>query len=75
MIAPPENCAASQRPATDGRFTFRNVAPGDYRIAPVFDPEPGSWFDPAFLQQLDATALRVQIGEGEKKVQNLRIAR
>jgi hypothetical protein len=63
----------SARPATDGRFTFRNPPPGDYRLAPVFDPEPGSWFDPVFLQQLDTTALRVTIGDGEKKVQNLRV--
>ncbi|HET7218950.1 MAG TPA: carboxypeptidase regulatory-like domain-containing protein, partial [Vicinamibacterales bacterium] len=52
------------RPATDGRFTFRNLPPGEYRLAPVLDPEPGSWFDPAFLQQLDANALRVSIAEG-----------
>ena len=64
----------SQRPGTDGQFTFRNMPPGDYRIAPVLDPEPGTWFDPAFLQQLDANALRVLIGAGEKKVQNLRIS-
>lgn len=64
----------SQRPATDGRFTFRNLPSGEYRIAPVLDPEPGTWFDPAFLQQLDSTALRVPLGEGEKKVQNLRIS-
>jgi protocatechuate 3,4-dioxygenase beta subunit len=64
----------SQRPSTDGQFTFRNMPPGDYRIAPVLDPEPGTWFDPAFLQQLDANALRVLIGAGEKKVQNLRIS-
>jgi protocatechuate 3,4-dioxygenase beta subunit len=64
----------SQRPGTDGQFTFRNMPPGDYRIAPVLDPEPGTWFDPAFLQQLDANALRVLIGTGEKKVQNLRIS-
>jgi protocatechuate 3,4-dioxygenase beta subunit len=63
----------SQRPGTDGRFTFRNMPAGDYRIAPVLDPEPGTWFDPAFLQQLDTNALRVPIGPGEKKVQNLRI--
>lgn len=63
----------SQRPGTDGRFTFRNMPPGDYRIAPVVDPEPGTWFDPAFLQQLDSGALRVPITAGEKKVQNLRI--
>lgn len=64
----------SQRPGTDGQFTFRNMPPGDYRIAPVLDPEPGTWFDPAFLQQLDSNALRVLIGVGEKKVQNLRIS-
>jgi hypothetical protein len=32
----------STRPATDGRFTFRNLPAGEYRLAPVFDPEPGS---------------------------------
>jgi len=64
----------SQRPGTDGSFTFRSLPPGEYRIAPVLDPEPGTWFDPAFLQQLDGTALRVPLGPGEKKVQNLRIS-
>lgn len=64
----------STRPATDGRFTFRNLPPGEYRIAPVLDPEPGSWYDPAFLQQLDGNATRVTIGEGEKKEQTLRVA-
>jgi protocatechuate 3,4-dioxygenase beta subunit len=63
----------STRPATDGRFTFRNLPAGDYRLAPVFDPEPGSWFDPSFLQQLDNAAVRVTIGEGEKKEQTLRV--
>lgn len=64
----------STRPATDGRFSFANVPPGDYKLAPIDDVEPGAWFDPAFLQQLDATALRVVVGEGEQKVQNVRIA-
>lgn len=61
------------RPATDGRFAFRNIPPGEYRLVPVLDPEPGSWFDPAFLQQLDGSSLRVSIAEGEKKDQNLRV--
>jgi protocatechuate 3,4-dioxygenase beta subunit len=63
----------STRPATDGRFTFRNLPAGEYRLAPVLDPEPGSWFDPTFLQQLDSGATRVSLGEGEKKEQNLRV--
>ena len=62
------------RPATDGRFVFTGLPPGEYRLAPVFDVEPGSWFDAAFLQQLDGGAVRVQVGDGEKKVQSLRIS-
>jgi hypothetical protein len=64
---------SSQRPGTDGRFTFRNLPPGEYRLAPVLDPDPGAWYDPAFLEQLENTALRVPLGAGEQKGQNLRI--
>lgn len=64
----------TQRPDTSGRFTFRALPPGEYRIAPLLDPEPGTWYDPAFLQQLDSAALRVPLGPGEAKVQNLRIS-
>ncbi len=61
------------RPATDGQFIFGAIPPGDYQLAAVLDMEPGSWYDPDFLQQLDTTALRVSVGEGEKKIQNLRV--
>ena len=62
------------RPATDGQYRFGNLPAGDYRIAPVVDVEPGAWFDPSYLQQLEAAALHVSIAEGEKKIQNVRIA-
>ena len=62
------------RPATDGQFVFASVPPGDYKLVPVGDVEPGAWFDPAFLQHVDPAALRVSINEGEKKVQNVRLA-
>lgn len=55
------------RVATDGSFTFTTVPPGEHRLAPTIDPEPDAWFDPAFLQQLESGAIRVTIGEGEKK--------
>jgi hypothetical protein len=64
---------ASTRPSTDGRFTFRNLPAGDYRLAFVLDPEPGSWYDPAFLQQLDTVAVNVSIADGEKKEQSVRV--
>ncbi len=71
--APQSRRIQSARPATDGRFTFRNLPAGDYRLVPVYDPEPGSWFDPAFLLQLESASVRVSIAEGEKKEQHLRV--
>ena len=64
----------STRPSTDGQFTFAGIPPGDYKIVAMVDVETGAWFDPAFLQQIDAASTRVTIGDGEKKVQNLQIS-
>ncbi|HSC29544.1 MAG TPA: carboxypeptidase-like regulatory domain-containing protein, partial [Vicinamibacterales bacterium] len=64
---------ASTRPSADGRYLIRNLPPGDYRIAAVFDVEPGEWYDPSFLQQLVPTSLGVSLAEGEKKTQHLRL--
>ena len=63
----------STRPATDGRYTFRNLPAGDYRLAPVYDLEPGAMSDPTFLQQLEATALRLSLLPGEKKTQDMSV--
>jgi uncharacterized protein (DUF2141 family) len=63
----------SSRPGTDGSFTFRNLPAGEYRVSAVLDPEPGTWYDPQFLQQLETQSMRVTLGPGEKKVQNLRV--
>jgi hypothetical protein len=63
----------SIRPATDGAFSVSGLPPGDYRIAPVLDPDTGSWFDGAFLQQLDGASERFTLSDGEKKVQNVRV--
>ncbi len=62
------------RPGTDGRFTFRGLPAGDYRLTAVTDVEPGEWYDPAFLTQLSAVSIPVNVGEGEKKVQDIRLA-
>jgi protocatechuate 3,4-dioxygenase beta subunit len=65
---------ASARPGTDGRFIFRGLPAGDYRLTAVTDVEPGEWYDPAFLTQLASVSIPVSIGEGEKKVQDIRLA-
>jgi uncharacterized protein (DUF2141 family) len=64
----------STRPSTDGQFSFSGIPPGEYKIVAMVDVEPGAWFDPSFLQQVDAASTRVTIGDGEKKVQHLQIS-
>jgi hypothetical protein len=61
------------RPGTDGRYTSRNLPPGEYKIAAVLDIEPGAGTDPAFLQQIESSAERVTLVTGEKKIQDIRV--
>ena len=64
----------STRPSTDGTFAFRGFPAGQYRLTAVTDAEPGEWFDPAFLTQVVPASVVVAVGDGEKKVQDLRLA-
>lgn len=63
----------STRPSTDGSFTFRNLPPGEYRIATPVDLEPGAMSDPSVLQQLEGASMHVTLQPGERKVQNIRL--
>lgn len=64
----------SVRPGTDGRYTVRNLPPGDYAIAAVTDVEPGEWFDPMFLRELLQASMRISLADGDRKTQNIRLA-
>jgi uncharacterized protein (DUF2141 family) len=63
----------SVRPASDGKFKVPNLPAGDYYIAAVTDVEQGEWYNPEFLAQLVPAGTKITLGEGEKKVQSLRI--
>jgi hypothetical protein len=63
------------RPASDGRYSFRSLPPGEYRLIAVEDVEPGQWFDPAFLKELVGGAMPVSIVKGQKQTQDIRISR
>lgn len=65
---------ASARPGTDGRFTIRGMPAGSYRLTAVTDAEPGEWYDPAFLGQVQQASIAIRIDEGEKKTQDIRLA-
>lgn len=61
------------RPSADGAFAFRGLPGGEYYLAAIDDVEPGEWFDPAFLQRLLPSAMKLTLGEGEEKVQDIRL--
>jgi hypothetical protein len=65
---------ASSRPGTDGKFTFRSLPPGDYRLTAVTDVEPGEWFNPDFLEQLVGASIPVTLKEGAKLTQDIKVA-
>ncbi len=64
----------SSRPGTDGKFSFTNIPPGDYKLTAVTDVEPGEWFNPEFLSQLVGSSVPVTLAEGERKTQDIRVA-
>ena len=70
----PTRRVAQARPGSDGKFTLRNLPPGEYLLAAVTDAEPGEWMDPAFLALLVDSSIKVTLAEGEKKTQDIKIA-
>jgi hypothetical protein len=65
----------STRPATDGRFSFGDLAPGEYLLAAATDLDPDKWQSTESLEEFAGAAVRLTLGEGERKVQDLRLAR
>jgi hypothetical protein len=61
------------QPATDGRFRVTGLLPGEYYLAVVTEIDSDQATDPRFLETLLPMAMRLTIGEGETRQQNLRI--
>ena len=62
------------RPGSDGKFRFTSLLPGESYLGALSDFEQSELFKPEFLEQVAASAMKVTIREGEKKVQDVRIA-
>ena len=60
-------------PATDGAFRIEGLPAGDYAIAATEDVERDDLSDATFLSQLLGGAYKITLGEGEKKIQDLRV--
>jgi protocatechuate 3,4-dioxygenase beta subunit len=61
------------RPSTDGRFVFADLPPGTYLVAALTDLDEEAWRTDEFLSAVAPSGIKVTIGEGEKKRQDLRI--
>jgi len=63
----------STRSGPDGTYRFASTLPGEYYLVVVSDLDPNDWTDPAFKEQLVPAALKVMVGKGEKKTENMKI--
>jgi uncharacterized protein (DUF2141 family) len=61
------------RPGTDGGFSMLGLPAGEYYIGALTDVEDGEWYDPAFLDKLMPSSLKVTVVDGQKTTQNLRV--
>jgi hypothetical protein len=61
------------QPNPDGTFVFRNLPPGEYRLAALPPPDDGQQFDVEFLSQMASGATSLTLGEGQRVTQDLRV--
>ena len=62
------------RPDQQGRFQTRGLPPGDYFAVAVESLEQGGHFDPAFRKQLEPSAKRLTLVEGQTAAIDLALA-
>jgi protocatechuate 3,4-dioxygenase beta subunit len=54
-----------------GPYSIGTMPAGDYYVVAVPDEYSTEWNDPAYLEVLTRVAMRISIGDGEKKVQEV----
>jgi hypothetical protein len=65
---------APVRPSTNGTYRFAALPAGTYHLAALTDVDREELFDRAFLEQVAAGALTITLGDGEAKVQDIKLA-
>ena len=66
---------APVRPGTDGRYRVNGLLPGDYYLAVVTAVGQDESADPAFLEAILPSAIRITVSAGEARRQDLKIGR
>lgn len=50
-----------------GRFTFKTVVPGEYRVYAWEETQRGAWMDPDFMKPLESRGETVSVQEGGRQ--------
>jgi hypothetical protein len=69
----PRRVSGAARLSSDGRYRISGLPPGEYYLAAMTDFDPTQLDDPSFLESLISRAVKVVIGEGERKVSDYQI--
>jgi Carboxypeptidase regulatory-like domain len=59
------------RADAQGRYSIRNLPPGEYRLVATTDLEPGEWFDPSTLERLLPAAGSITVTGVDKQAYDL----
>jgi hypothetical protein len=57
----------------DGRFTFKNLPPGQYRVFAWEDVESGAWMDPDFIKPVADRGASVTVEEGGQQTVDVKL--
>jgi hypothetical protein len=63
----------SVRSGENGSYTIAGLPPGDYYLCALTELDTGLQFEAEYLQPFIASAIKITLGDGEKKKQDLRI--
>jgi hypothetical protein len=73
--APDRGGACLRDPPPTAASYSATLPAGEYFIAALTDLDPDGWQTPAFLEQVASAAFKIRLAEGEKKVQDIKVAK
>lgn len=65
---------SGMRSQADGSFRFPSVLPREYFLAVLTELDALEWGTAAYMEQLAQSAIKVNVGVGEKKVQDIKLS-
>jgi len=65
----------SARPGNTGSYRIAGLPPGEYHVCAMTDLEPSLLYTAGYLEPLVAASIKLTLADGEKKAQDLKIAR